>query len=62
MSVLPAGSLELLTSNNDNIVRCFSAETFQEKRCGTCPDATKYLTCSAPPLCCFLLDGSWVRF
>lgn len=35
--VTHAGSLDILTSNNDNIVRCFSAETFQEKRCGTTP-------------------------
>ncbi|CAL5224705.1 g7433 [Coccomyxa viridis] len=27
----PSGSLDLLTSNNDNVVRCFGAETFQEK-------------------------------
>ncbi|CAK0787530.1 hypothetical protein CVIRNUC_010750 [Coccomyxa viridis] len=26
-----SGSLDILTSNNDNIMRCFSAETFQEK-------------------------------
>ena len=32
MAMHGAGSLDLLTSNNDNFVRCFSAETFQEKR------------------------------
>jgi len=29
--LIAAGSLDILTSNNDDIVRCFSAETFQEK-------------------------------
>ena len=30
-AAMAAGSLDLLTSNNDDVVRCFSAETFQEK-------------------------------
>lgn len=42
-----AGSLDLLTSNNDNVVRCFGAETFQEKWY-----ATPLKLIEAPPKFC----------